>query len=61
MTAEKLLFTETKILKHNESRSMHHARKNSRTSVMISFKLMRPGWIPATSLRKAGKGKKLLV
>ena len=28
---------------------------------MISFKLMRPGWIPATSLRKAGKGKRLLV
>ena len=24
---------------------------------MISFKLMRPGWIPATLLRNAGKGK----
>ena len=23
---------------------------------MISFKLMRTGWIPATPLRKAGKG-----
>ena len=33
-----------------------HARKNSMTSVMISFKLMRTGWIPATPLRKAGKG-----
>ena len=31
---------------------------------MISFKLMRPGWIPATPatpLREAGKGKRLLV
>ena len=36
-------------------------RKNSRTGAMISFKLMRPGWIPATPLRKAGKGKRLLV
>ena len=24
---------------------------------MISFKLMQTGWIPATPLRKAGKGK----
>ena len=44
----------------NHVRRMH-ARKNSRTSVMISFKLMRTGWIPATPLRKAGKGKRLLV
>ena len=30
---------------------------------LISFNLMRPGWIPATctSLRNAGRGKRLLV
>ena len=42
------------------NRSMH-ARKNSRTSVMISFKLIRTGWIPATPLRKAGKVKRILL
>ena len=43
-------------MQHSESRSMH-VRKNSRTGVLISFNLMRPGWIPDTSLRNAGKGK----
>ena len=37
------------------------SEKNSRTGALISFKLMRPGWIPATSLRNAGKAKRLLV
>ena len=46
--------------KHSESRSMH-GNKHSRAGVSISFKLRRPGWIPATSLRNAGKGKRLLV
>ena len=50
----------TKILLHNESHSMH-VRKNSRTGVLISFNLKRPGWIPATSLRNFGKGRRLLV
>ena len=47
-------------MEHSESRSLH-GRKNSRTGVLISFKLMKPGWIPATPLRNAGKGKRLLV
>ena len=51
---------ETIILLHSESRSIH-VKKNSMTGVLISFNLMRPGWIPATSLRNAGKGKRLLV
>ena len=38
-----------------------HDSNNSGTGVLISFKLMRPGWIPATPLRNAGKGKRLLV
>ena len=28
---------------------------------LVYNKLMRPGWIPATPLRKTGKGKRLLV
>ena len=45
---------------HCESRSMHGS-KHSMAGVLNSFKLMRPGWIPATPLRNAGKGKRLLV
>ena len=30
---------------------------NSRTGVMISFKLMRPGWIPATPLKNLARGR----
>ena len=45
---------------HSESRSMHGS-KHSMAGVLFSFKLMRPGWIPATPLRNAGKGKRLLV
>ena len=50
----------TKLYKHSESRFLH-VRKNSRTGVLMSFNLMRPGWIPITSLRNVGKGKRLLV
>ena len=46
--------------KHSESRSMHGS-KHSRAGGFISFKFMRPEWIPATPLRNAGKGKRLLV
>ena len=35
--------------------------KISRTGDLISFKLMRPGWIPASPLRNAGKGKRHLT
>ena len=51
---------ETKILQHSELRSIH-ARKNSMTRVLISYLLMRLGWKPATPLRNADKGKRLLV
>ena len=54
MTVGKLLRRD-KILLHSESRSMH-VRKNSRTGALISFTLMRPEWIPATSSRNAGNG-----
>ena len=59
MTTGKLLRRD-KNLKHSESHSMN-VRKNSRTGVLISFNFMRPGWIPATSLRNADKGKRTLV
>ena len=35
--------------------------KNSRTGVLISFKLMRPGWIPAIPLINADKGKRRMT
>ena len=46
--------------KHNESRSMLGS-KHSMAGVLISFKLMRPGWIPATPLRNAGNGEETPV
>ena len=37
------------------------ASSKNRHLNLVSFNLMRPGWIPATSLRNVGKGKRLLV